>query len=226
MVVLYPDFCSADSQYCVTYTSGNQVPHLVASAMSRHPSQYWLASGHTQLSHPASYKSRLQHQHMRTSGFTITPEDPPSLQVVWGPAQLRERGISWHRKDSYYWRQVTKPSYPYSEIYAKDPWADSYWHCEFYFQNIIFEFAKMPTQSSLKVSNHRNTRYGLVVSQHLAPNSRRHDTLFITRLNIYTLRRQLQHSTTATQSIMNPTPGGSWTQCQLSSCIRYILRGV
>lgn len=121
MVVLYPDFCSADFESCVTYTSGNQVPNLVASAMFRHPSQYWLPSGQTQLSHPASYKSRLQPQHVRTSGFPITPEDPPSLHVVRGPAQLREWGISWHRKDSYYLRQVTKPSYPYSEIYAKDP---------------------------------------------------------------------------------------------------------
>jgi len=50
--------------------------------------------------------------------------------------------------------------------------------------------------------------------------------LFITTLNIHTLGPQLQHSTTATQSILNLTHGGSWARCQLSSGIRFIPRGL
>jgi len=50
--------------------------------------------------------------------------------------------------------------------------------------------------------------------------------LFITTLNIHTPGPQLQHSTTARQSILNLTPGSSWAQCQLYSSIRFIPRGI
>ena len=49
----------------------------------------------------------------------------------------------------------------------------------------------------------------------------RHTLLsMITTLNIHTPGPQLQHSTTATQSILNLTHGGSWARRQLRSGIK------
>jgi len=83
-VVLRPDSGSVDSASCASCAPCTQAPHLVASGTSGHPSPYWVPSGHMQLSNPASHASRLQPQHHRTSGFTTTPEYPPSPMVRKG----------------------------------------------------------------------------------------------------------------------------------------------
>jgi len=91
----------------------------------------------------------------------------------------------------------------------------------------------MPAHSSLKVSDSHNTLKSSIVpgsfsALSLKLDATRHTFCITTpglRLNIHTPGQQPQHSTTATQSILNPTPGGSWARCQLSSGIRFILRG-
>ena len=83
-VVLRPDSGSVDSASCASCAPCTQAPHVVASGTSGHPSPYWVPSGHMQLSNPASHASRLQPQHHRTSGFTTTPEYPPSPMVRKG----------------------------------------------------------------------------------------------------------------------------------------------
>jgi len=82
----------------------------------------------------------------------------------------------------------------------------------------------MPAHSSLKASDSHNTLKSSILpggfsALSLKPDATRH-TLFITTLNIHTPGPQLQPSTTARQSILNPTPGCSWARCQLSSGIK------
>jgi len=82
----------------------------------------------------------------------------------------------------------------------------------------------MPAHSSLQASDSHNSLKSSILpggfsALSLKPDAMRH-TLFITKLNIHTPRPQLQPSTTARQSILNPTPGCSWARCQLSSGIK------
>jgi len=81
-LVLRPDSANVDSESCASCASSIQAPHQVASGASGHPSQYWVPSGHMQLSNPASHASRLQPQHHRTSGFTTTPKYPPQDSLL------------------------------------------------------------------------------------------------------------------------------------------------
>jgi len=97
MVVLRPHCCSVDFASGAFWASCTQVSHRIAPGVSGDPSQYWVPSGHMQLSNPASHPCRLQPQHHGISGFTTSPEYHPSLLGVRGPAPGSGSGISWHR---------------------------------------------------------------------------------------------------------------------------------
>jgi len=72
----------------------------------------------------------------------------------------------------------------------------------------------MPAHSSLKASDSHNTLKSSIVPGSFSAHSLKLDvtrhTLFITTQNIHSPGPQLQHSTTARESILNPTLGGSW----------------